>query len=96
MTHVDERILEALDEQVLSNPELLAIEIDAASECRIRERCEVLANAGYVEPAAGEMYELTTWGRLYLSGDVDAELIRPTPAPRPPEAVRPRSWSGCV
>jgi hypothetical protein len=58
----------------------------------------VLANAGLVEvhPRAtlDDRYELTSWGELYLAGDVDAELQRPLPAVRPPDKVRSGWWAG--
>lgn len=56
-----------------------------ASENRIRERCRLLADADLIAPIHSEMYELTTWGRLYLDGEVDA---RHQPRPRP-SAVTP-------
>jgi len=46
----------------------------------IRERCHLLTDANLIEPIHSEMYELTTWGRLYLEGEIDA---RHQPRPRP-------------
>jgi len=81
MCQLDERILEQLDEEPWSSPRVLEREITMdASESRIRERCQMLADADLIEPIHSEMYELTTWGRLYLEGEVDA---RHQPRPRP-------------
>lgn len=77
---VDERILEYLDETGWATPGLLARERGfAASEGRIRERCERLVYAGFVAPLHGDTYEITRWGQLYLRGEVDARH-QPTPA----------------
>jgi len=46
------------------------------------------------EVGLDDEYELTSWGELYLSGDVDVELRRPLPAVRPPDKVRPGWWAG--
>lgn len=48
------------------------------SEDRIGKRGRLLV--GLVEPIYSEMYELTTWGRLYLEGEID---VRYQPRPRP-------------
>lgn len=100
MQHVDERVLEHLGDRVWSDAELMASDMDA-SAAHIAERCRIMARLGYVEPTRDDvdaedatMWELGYWGREYLEGGVDAELIPPSPAPRPPEAVRPRSWTG--
>jgi hypothetical protein len=48
-----------------------------ASEERIRERCQELRDAGLLAPIYRDasMYELTTLGRLYLAGELDAENL---------------------
>jgi hypothetical protein len=48
-----------------------------ASEERIRERCEERRDAGLLVPIYRDasMYELTTLGRPYLAGDLDAESL---------------------
>jgi hypothetical protein len=56
-------------------------------------------NAGFVdvyfrEIGLDDKYESTSWGELYLEGEVDAELQRPCPAVRPPDKVRPGWWAG--
>lgn len=82
MQQLDDRILEFLADEDWSTPQLIAERptIDA-SEARVRERCRALRHAGLVHPFAGDCYELTTWGQLYLSGDLDAaHQPRPTRA----------------
>jgi len=54
-----------------------------ASQRRIRERCRVLTSAELVAPIHEEMYELTTWGALYLDGELDAQHLRPCPSREP-------------
>jgi CubicO group peptidase (beta-lactamase class C family) len=41
-----------------------------------------------------DKYEITSWGEMYLGGDVEAELRRPLPAMRLPDTVRPGWWAG--
>lgn len=64
---------------------------------RFRNRCRVLSNASVVDvverDGLHDEYELASWGELYLSGDVDAELQRLLPAVRPPHKVRPDWWA---
>ncbi|WP_248897781.1 winged helix-turn-helix domain-containing protein [Haloplanus halobius] len=78
----------------------IAFEQDVeADRRRIERRCRVLANAGFVDVYLRDLglddeYELTSWGEMYLDGDVDAELQRPLPAVRPPDKVRPGWWAG--
>lgn len=71
---LDERILEHLAEEDWSSPTVMASrpEFRWASEARLRERCEMLIYAGFVYPLAREMLEITTWGSLYLNGELDA------------------------
>ena len=101
MDVLDERILEYLDGVHWSDATLMSRfgGVEATPE-RVDERCRVLARLGYVEPALDggnpeetTMWELGYWGKRYLAGEVDAEMYRPVPAPRPPEAVRPGSWT---
>lgn len=98
---LDDRILEVLQTEELSSPELISQELSAdASSRRVLERCRVLAHAGLVVPiiddADAEFYEITEWGELYLDVEVNAGLIQPLPRPRPPDKVRPSFWSGIV
>ena len=99
MVHLDERIMECLDEsEKLLTPWMIADDLGAPSRRRVEERCRVLARAGFVQmtrrAAVDDKFGITGWGRLYLDGDVDADLRRPLPAPRPPEAVRPSWFAG--
>jgi len=94
MQLIDDRILEVLNRESWSTPHFLSIDLDGVDEGRIRERCELLRRAGFVEREFSDQYEITTWGALYLDGEVNAEARRPEPAPRPPEAVRPGWYAG--
>lgn len=94
MQHVDDRILEALNRESWSTPDLLTIDVRGVDEGRITERCELLRSAGFVEREFSDHYQITMWGALYLDGEVSAEVRRPEPAPRPPEAVRPGWYAG--
>jgi hypothetical protein len=53
-----------------------------------REDCDI--RFGRVET----YWSITTWGRLYLSEEVDPGLDVPEPGPRPPHATRPGEWAG--
>ena len=80
MVPLDERIIEYLDTERLASPSMIEKEMNFdASEGRIRERCELLTNAGLIAPTYEELYEVTTWGQLYLQGEIDAaHQPRPT------------------
>lgn len=94
---LDERVLEYLDSEGWASPGLISRDLGTeTSRRRVRKRCMVLADAGYIEPVVENHYELTTWGGLYLAGEVNAELICPLPGPRPPDKVRPAYWAGFV
>lgn len=98
MDVLDERILEHLAEEGWATARTM-VRLDGfdASRQRLTGRCRVLAHAGLITPfvdsAEADVWELTGRGELYLRGEVDAELVRPVPAPRPPEAVRPVRWT---
>lgn len=62
---------------------MLANEFDfTASRGRIRERCKLLARVGFVDFPLDDtdFVEITTRGRLFLEGEVNAENL---PDPRP-------------
>jgi hypothetical protein len=78
MHQLDERILEHLRESGWASPRTMHRHFRfTASEERIEERCQALANAGLVGPIyeGVSMYELTTPGKLYLNGDLNAENL---------------------
>ncbi|GGN18576.1 repressor phrH2 [Halarchaeum nitratireducens] len=54
-----------------------------------RQRLRVLSQAGYAAPSSRDYvtYHITVWGRLYLDGDVRADLHIPRPDPRRPGHV---------
>ena len=80
---LDERILEYLGAEPWGTAEEMASRqgFDASRDT-IQERCRVLADIDFLAPAVNDpdpaMWELTTWGRLYLAGEVDAGLREPT------------------
>jgi hypothetical protein len=99
MQLLDDRILEKLAREGLSWPSQIARDPSVGgSEARVHERCRVLCEAGLIEPFLDEpdveMFEISAWGMLYLEGEVDADLDRPTPGMRPPDKVRPGWWAG--
>ena len=57
-----------------------------ATETQVQERCQILADADLVAflTEDSDMVELTTWGKLYLEGEIDVEHRR---WPRQPDSV---------
>ena len=93
----DEKILEYLSREDPSS----AWEISHDLHLRrrfVQTRLRVLANAGWVATDdRGDLddhWSITSRGVGYLAGYVDANLIRPLPALRPPHATRPGWWAG--
>jgi len=85
MTTLDDRILEYLETDAAATPRTIArSRRRPVSTQKVRERCRVLSQAGYVRPFTRdyELYALTTWGRLYLEGEARADQIVPQPSPR--------------
>jgi hypothetical protein len=79
MKQLDERILEHLDQEGWATPSMMAQERGfSASEGHIWERCQMLYYIGFIAPMHSDMYELTTDGKLYLEGKIDARH-RPRP-----------------
>lgn len=100
MVQIDDRILEDIRD---SNSDLTAWEIAFdldAKTALVRHRCERLTHAGFLHRQDRDrkdaQFSLSLWGALYLDGEVDADLRRPYPRPRPPHAVRPGWFSGFV
>jgi len=80
MKQLDERILEHLYTDGWASPRMMSrSEQFTASEGHIEERCLMLRDIEFISPYAGDLYELTTDGILYLHGMVDAQH-RPEPA----------------
>jgi len=79
MHQLDERIIEHLDETGWASPSTMSRGFRfTASEDRILERCGELSDSGLIAPIyeGADMFELTTLGYLYLSGDLDADTLR--------------------
>ncbi|WP_435362770.1 hypothetical protein [Haloarchaeobius sp. DYHT-AS-18] len=83
MKKIDDRILEHLNETSWATPHSMSYEPEFryASERRIAERCWMLAHADMIAPMAERTYEITTWGQLYLDGEIDA-AHQPYPTPK--------------
>ncbi len=79
MTQIDDRILEYLAEEEWATPALVVREarLDVSAGF-VRDRCRMLAFAGLVYEFHSDSFELTTWGRRYLDGKLDAQY-QPTP-----------------
>lgn len=84
MCTLDERILEHLGNRSWETPGTIStVPKFNASKSRVEERCEMLAEAGLVAPLYEDtdMYEITSEGEQYLSGELDAGYLpRPKPA----------------
>ncbi|WP_435062434.1 hypothetical protein [Halobaculum sp. EA56] len=97
MMRLDERVLERLQEEGSGTAWTIAYDIEE-NHIRVYHRLRVLAHAGFVDYVARERLEdrwvITDWGRMYLDGEVDADLRRPNPSPRPPDKVRPGWYAG--
>lgn len=80
MQQLDERILEHIEEEEWATPRTMFRDYNfeglSASEARIKERCKKLAQAELIAPIHADMYEITTWGKLYLEGELDAQNLR--------------------
>lgn len=97
MQLLDERILEYLATEGASPAWMLASDLDWMQR-HVAERCRVLAEAEFIErePREGfaDRWDITTWGLLYLAGDLDADHRRPLPGLRPGGRIRPGWYAG--
>lgn len=82
MCTLDERLIERLEDDSLASPRHLerVINFDASS-ARIRERLNMLSEAGLVAPIydGANMYEVTRDGQRYLNEELDVEHL-PSPS----------------
>jgi len=79
MKQQDDRILEYLQREGWATPSHVAEQASIdISEGHIRERLMMLYYAVLAVPIYEDMYEITTEGRLYLNGKLDASH-QPTP-----------------
>lgn len=97
MEIIDHRVLERLAEQGNAPAWMIASDIDEP-RLRVARRCKVLAEAEFIEREeragfADEWY-ITSWGMLYLKGELDADLRRPDPGMRPGGRIRPSWYAG--
>jgi hypothetical protein len=88
MTLLDERILEQLSSEGTETSWEVGFKLSGAvSLGRVTERCKVLVDAELVEREKREIgfgrvetyWSITTWGRLYLSEEVDPDSTFPSP-----------------
>ena len=97
MVHEADRILEYLDREGPSSWWQIANDLHTSGRL-VRSRLRVLAKAGWIahhpRDHLDDHWSITTWGLGYLAGYVDADLVRPIPAHRPPHATRPDWWAG--
>jgi hypothetical protein len=97
MRHTDERILENLSEEGQATAWMLASDI-GVDERFIQYRLRILADAEFVERVVGEKtdkeWDITTWGKGYLSGEIDAKYRQPEQLTRPPGKIRPGWYAG--
>jgi hypothetical protein len=97
MVLLDDRILEHLADGRELSAFAIAVDLEASASL-VRSRCRTLTHAGFLSRrdrgGFDAEYSVTSCGRLYLDGGVDADLRRPVPRPRPPHAVRPRAFAG--
>jgi uncharacterized protein with NRDE domain len=79
MRQLDERILEYLDRYGVGFPSELANHPGvSASAAAVRERAEILAGMDLLEISNhGTLLEITGEGRMYLRGDLRADLRQP-------------------
>lgn len=79
MNTLDERILEYLCSHDVAFPTDISSHPDiSASTDTVRERSELLAGVDLVAfHEKGDLIEITTWGRSYIRGDIDARLHEP-------------------
>jgi len=79
MKQLDERILEYVESEGWATPRIMAKDSRfSASRGHIYERCRMLHYIQFVVPIYGDAYELTTDGKQYLDGQIDARY-RPWP-----------------
>ena len=97
MISEDDRILEYLHREGTSSWWQIAHDCELLGRL-VRTRLTVLAKAGWVahhdRGDLDDYWSITTWGMAYLAGHLDADLVRPLPALRPPHATRPGWWAG--
>jgi len=97
MVQEDEKIIEYLSREGASSWWQIANAHHLGGRL-VRTRLRILRKAGWVVARdRGDLddhWSITSRGVGYLAGYVDADLIRPLPAPRPPHATRPGWWAG--
>lgn len=73
MTLADERILERLSQVETDTPKGMAESGDVRySRPYIGQRCRKLADYGLTQPLGNGVYRITSTGKQYLDGEIDA------------------------
>lgn len=97
LQHLDERLLEYIVTEGGSRAWVIASDLDVR-QVRVARRCRVLAEAEFLEcerrKEFADRWDITSWGLLYLAGELDADLRRPLPGPRPGGRIRPAWYAG--
>lgn len=97
MQSLDERILERLAADGVAPAWMIASDLDVP-RVRVARRCRVLAEAEFIEREEREGFAdewvISTWGVLYLAGELDADHRRPDPGMRPGGQIRPEWYAG--
>lgn len=78
MEQLDERILEHVEERGWGSPPIVHRDLPMTTSVgRIRDRCQVLSDVGYLAPIVEgtDQYELTAAGKRYLEGESDANQV---------------------
>jgi len=75
MVPVDERILEAIEEEGNLSPLALEKPFDVTSKSHASDRLSLLARYGLVERVARGLYRITDEGEAFLAGDLDASTL---------------------
>ena len=75
MTQADDRLLETLEDSgLVLSPRILAVNTDY-SRHYVSERLARLLEAGLVSKEDEGLYQITTKGQAYLSGEVDSSSL---------------------
>lgn len=78
MNPVDERILEAIDQEGNLTPLALEEPFDVTSKSHASDRLSLLTRYGLVERVARGLYRITDDGEAFLEGDLDASSLEPS------------------
>lgn len=75
MVPVDERILEAMEQEGNLSPLALEEPLDVTSKSHASDRLSLLTRYGLVERFARGLYRITDEGEAFLQGELDASTL---------------------